>query len=92
MGTTKKVAVSSRRCALRVVQDRLVLTEGGLIDDREVAGSDMKHDWPAQFDLASINVSSLVAIEVFRRESEVPMDYRSGNVECGLVQLWTNRP
>ena len=88
---TKKVAVSSTRCAMRVVLDRLVLTEGGPIFDLETARGDMRHDWTSAYDIASLNANDLIAVEVYRRENEAPADYRVGGTECGLIQLWTNR-
>jgi hypothetical protein len=87
---SKQVAVSGNRCAMRVVMDRSVLAEGGPVFDRE-DNTDTRHDWVAAYDIASLNVSSLVAIEVYRRESDVPMEYRNAPMECGLIQLWTNR-
>jgi hypothetical protein len=46
-------------------------------------------DWPQTFDLNEIQVSTLVAIEVYRNSSEVPIAYGAPGSACGLILFWT---
>lgn len=86
----KKVAVSGGSCAMRIMQDNMVLTVGGPIDQSDPR-SDPRHDWVAAYDLTELSTSNLIAIEVYRRGGEVPLEYQNQGTECGLIQLWTKR-
>lgn len=86
----KRVAVSGNRCAMRIMRDQNLVANGGPISDTE-PNTDLQHDWVAAYDITTLHVSDLIAIELYRRESDVPMEYRGGATECGLIQLWTNR-
>ena len=90
---SKRVAIARgpRLCALAIRIDFATVTMGGQISNTDPR-SDHRHDWVAAYDLASLFVDNVMAIEVFRRGSEVPVDYLTGGTECGMIQIWTYRP
>ena len=86
-----RVAVSYNGCAMAVLLDGLLMYPGGHIDGRDSPNRDIRHDWTSQFDMNSVNVSSLVAVEIYRRPSEMPQDLMLSEPECGAVYMWTRR-
>ena len=92
-GSSSRVALGAGIgfCGMQVLLDGAPLSRGGPIDNSASGRGDPAHNWEAAFDLTSISLGSLTAIEVYPRASEVPMEYRDVGTECGLVLLWTRR-
>lgn len=89
--TNYEVAMSGTGgCSLQVMLDGTVVSRGGPVDGAE-RGADPRHDWPSRFDLTSVAVGSLAAMEVYPRGGEVPMVFQDFDTKCGLLVLWTRR-
>ncbi|MDB4914269.1 MAG: hypothetical protein JWM95_1913 [Gemmatimonadetes bacterium] len=84
------VAMGGPMCAMQVMLDGVSFIPGKKIDNEEPP-SDPPNDWTSTIDIASVPLRDVTAIEVYRRNGEVPMEYRSNSTECGLILLWTRR-
>lgn len=48
-------------------------------------------DWDRTFDLSSLSPSNLSGAEIYRRASEVPIEFGGLSANCGVIVLWTRR-
>lgn len=79
-----RVAVSNRlihreRCLLQVVLDGLQINRGGELK------------WEDGFDLNTLRVDQLYAVEIYRSAGEIPAEYNNANAACGVLVLWSKR-
>ena len=88
---TKKVAVNGAVCAMAIVLDHMKLSEGGQVDFVDNGRADPRHDWPSTFDLTTMPVERLMAVEVYKRAGDVPIEYQGPGTECGVVQMWSKK-
>jgi hypothetical protein len=85
-----RVAMGGNLCAMQVMLDGTQFIPGKKIDNGEPA-ADPTHDWRSTMDIATVPLRDVTAIEVYRRNGEVPMEYRGNETECGMIMLWTRR-
>lgn len=77
----KRVVVGDP-CVMSVYVNGVLLGPGGRL-------SQTHHQWGKAFDLGSILVSGIEAMEVYRRASEIPARFADpGGAECGAVVIW----
>lgn len=91
---THAVAMASGggNCAMKVMLDDMIMARGGQIDGRETAGpASARHSWYSTFDLTSVNLVTLEKVELYRRAAEVPPEYQSDDIGCGLLVMWSRR-
>lgn len=83
---SRAVAVNARMgrglCLLEVYLDGVLAYRGQ---------SPGRIDWESTFDLNSVSVASLAAVEVYRGGAEAPGAYAGTGAGCGLLVLWTRR-
>ncbi|MEP6620604.1 MAG: carboxypeptidase-like regulatory domain-containing protein [bacterium] len=81
----KKIAVGNRGsvndCPMQVVIDESVAYRASYGDI----------DWSNTYDIGSMQVSSLVGVEIYRSPAEVPMEWGGNSAVCGVLVLWTHR-
>lgn len=82
------VAVTRRLCAVKLLLDGVSLAAGGEIDTRD-QGFDPSHNWLTAFDLTTLDIARIEKVEVYRRAEDIPAEFKSSDIECGLVVLWT---
>ncbi len=78
---TMRVAFSSRLgkdCAMLVVLDGVAL-------------SNADGSWEGAFDLNTMQLSNLAAVEVYRSVAEIPGEFNGPRSQCGVLVLWTRR-
>jgi len=74
-----------RGCYSAVILDGIVMYKG--------QADKLSPDIPMpRFDLNSIGVSAIEAVEVFNGPAETPAQYMGLNTECGVVVIHTRRP
>lgn len=85
-----RYAVSSRQalhpnCLLQVVLDGMVVSKGGS------PGQGGPRGWETAFDLNTLSVAALQAVEVYRSAAEVPTEFGGSSAACGTILFWTRR-
>lgn len=82
---SKRIAVNDRgardACPLQVYLDESVAYRANAADI----------DWDATYDLTLMSPANLRGAEVYRRASEVPMEFGGPTANCGVLVLWTRR-
>jgi hypothetical protein len=66
-----------------------IVLDGATLYRAEAGGGDI--DWPRTLDVNDLPVRHLVAVEVYRSASEVPMEYGGPSASCGVIVMWTRR-
>lgn len=66
-----------RECQPTVFLDGMLMRRGGVPNPQDHVLSDI------------INPDAVAGIEVFRRASEIPVQYRGSGAACGVVLIWT---
>ncbi|HEY4131359.1 MAG TPA: hypothetical protein VGM50_12125 [Gemmatimonadaceae bacterium] len=93
---------SGTQCLTQVVLDGTVVSRGRVIDDRDPPPGATKavrdqfeaireKGWWNSFDLNSINVASLAAIELYRSGADAQDTFGGADAACGVLVLWTRR-
>jgi hypothetical protein len=85
-----RVAMGANLCAMQVMLDGTQFIPGKKIDNAEPP-TDPTHDWRSTMDIATVPLRDVTAIEIYRRNGEVPMEFRGNETECGMVMIWTRR-
>lgn len=85
-----RVAVTRGFCAMKLLLDGRVLSDGGEIDTRDT-NFDRRHNWMTVLDLDTVDLGSMEKIEVYRRSEEIPLEFKGNDTECGLIVLWSRR-
>ena len=66
-----------------------LVIDGMVLYRARAGGGDI--DWQSTYDVNTLPIPELVAVEIYRSPAEVPMEYGGPSAECGVVLFWTMR-